>query len=240
MDPFILILKLAGFVTGFSKFSVGGMGLLILPIVMLAVPGPEALAVIVPMYVVTDILAVYFYRGAVAWKLVWRILPLSFVGVGVGAWLLSDINRELFELLLGVIIFLVVLAGFWFDRQPAQFMKMPSVAYVFGIFGGFISLVANAAGPFISLFLVEQKLSKASYVSTRAVLFLIINLMKVPALLAIGLLNQQTFVDSFYCLPGLLVGAALGNWFLDKINVSQFKWVIRAIALVAGAKLIFF
>ncbi|MCW8886928.1 MAG: sulfite exporter TauE/SafE family protein, partial [Motiliproteus sp.] len=50
MESSFLILTLAGLITGVSKFSVGGMGMLVLPILMIAFPGPEVLGVLIPLY----------------------------------------------------------------------------------------------------------------------------------------------------------------------------------------------
>ena len=60
------MLLAAGIITGFSTFSVGGMALLILPVIMIAIPGPEALGVIAPLYVVTDLMAISTYRKQIA------------------------------------------------------------------------------------------------------------------------------------------------------------------------------
>ena len=58
----LIIFTVAGFLTGCSKFSVGGMGLLILPVLMLAFPGTAALGIIVPLFMMTDALTRWPYR----------------------------------------------------------------------------------------------------------------------------------------------------------------------------------
>ena len=103
-----------------------------------------------------------------------------------------------------------------------------------------MSLAANAAGPLLSLILIEQKLSKEAYVSTRAWGFLIINLVKLPVLLILGLVNWQSTLLSLQCLPGLIVGALIGYYVLSKLNIAQFKWLIRIMAAIAAVKLLVF
>ena len=240
MDISILVLFLAGLITGFSKFSVGGMGLLILPIVMIAFPGPEALGMILPLYIMTDIMAVYSYRSKIAWHVLARFLPLAFLGVLVASHFLANIAADQFVNFLGVTILLMIALGLYLDFRPASFMQKPWVAYSMGFFGGIVTMMANAAGPIFSLFLLEQKLDKETYVSTRAWAFFIINVVKLPFYIGLGLLSLETTQASLYALPGLMVGSFIGYHFLKKVNPVQFKWMIRIMTMIAAVKLFLF
>ncbi|MFT6655857.1 MAG: putative membrane protein YfcA, partial [Marinomonas primoryensis] len=96
MDLSLAVLFLAGLITGFSKFSVGGMGLLVLPIVMIAFPGPEALGVLLPLYIITDLMAIASYRSKIDWSVLARFLPLAFLGVFVGSYFLANVDADQF------------------------------------------------------------------------------------------------------------------------------------------------
>ncbi|MGH1543110.1 MAG: sulfite exporter TauE/SafE family protein [Arenicella sp.] len=241
MDIVLFSLLVGGLVTGFSKFSVGGMGLIILPIIMLGFPGPEALGILIPMYILTDVMAVFSYRSKIAWGVLIKLLPLALIGVVLGGWLLSGIDAEKFTVLLGVTIIFIIGLGVWLDSNPTNnIMQHSSAAYLVGLSAGFISLIANAAGPLFSLFLIEQKLSKETYVSTRAWAFLIINASKLPMLYWLGFMNWHTFKLSMQGIPGLVVGAAIGYCLLRRLNLKQFKWLIRGMAAIAAIKLLLF
>ncbi|MAF17634.1 MAG: permease [Marinomonas sp.] len=240
MTTALVVMFIAGLITGFSKFSVGGMGLLVLPIVMIAFPGPESLGVLLPLYIITDVMAVYSYRKHISWPVLARFLPLGFLGVFVGAQLLSGINADQFVALLGGIIIAMIALGLYLDARPATFMQKPITAYSMGFAGGLVSMIANAAGPLFSLFLLEQKLSKDSYVSTRAWGFFIINLVKLPMYLSLGLLTQESLTISAYAIPGLLVGAVIGYHFLKHVKPVHFKWLIRIMSTIAAMKLMLF
>ncbi len=238
MDVFILLL--AGLITGFSKFSIGGMGLLILPIIMIVQPGPEALGVLIPAYLITDVMAVSSYRKNIAWRVLFRLLPLAFIGIFIGGQILSEIQTEQYVLVLGFIIIGMILLSVYLDFRPADFMRRPLTTYAVGLFAGFISLIANAAGPLFSLFLMEQKLSKEAYVSTRAWAFFIINVSKLPMLYSLSLVNKDTLLMSAMNIPGLIVGAIIGYYLLNQINLKQFKWLIRVMAILGAIKLFIF
>ncbi|SBS34878.1 Sulfite exporter TauE/SafE [Marinomonas aquimarina] len=241
MTTALVVMFIAGLITGFSKFSIGGMGLIVLPIVMIAFPGPESLGVLLPLYILTDIMAVYSYRQHISWSVLARFLPLSFLGVGVGTYLLAGINAEQFVTLLGVIIIGMIALGLYLDMRPMNaFMRKPVTAYSMGFSSGLVSMVANASGPLFSLFLLEQKLTKDSYVSTRAWGFFLTNLVKLPMYLSLGLLTQESLTISAYALPGLLIGSVIGYHFLKRVKPSHFKWLIRLVSTVAAMKLMLF
>lgn len=235
-----LVVILAGLLTGFSKFSIGGMGLLVLPILMISFPGPEALAIMLPIYVITDILAVLSYKSKVSWGVLARFLPLSFLGILVASQFLASINADQFVTLLGILIILMIALGFYLDYRPATFMQKPWAAYSMGFFGGIVTMLANAAGPIFSLFLLEQKLDKETYVSTRAWAFFIVNFIKLPLYFSLGFLSLESAEASLYALPGLLVGAFIGYRVLKKVKPVQFKWLIRSMSIIAAFKLVFF
>lgn len=240
MDSAFVVLFLAGLITGFSKFSVGGMGLLILPIVMIVFPGPEALGMILPLYIITDILAVWSYRSKIAWAVLARFLPLAFLGVFVASHFLANINGEQFVNFLGFTILAMIALGLYLDFRPATFMQKPWAAYTMGFLGGIVTMMANAAGPLFSLFLLEQKLDKETYVSTRAWAFFIINVVKLPFYISLGLLSVESTQASLYAVPGLVVGSFIGYHFLKKVNPVQFKWMIRIMSTIAAVKLFLF
>ncbi|MCJ8341075.1 MAG: sulfite exporter TauE/SafE family protein [Pseudomonadales bacterium] len=238
MTTALLIMLGAGLITGFSKFSVGGMGLLILPVIMIAFPGPQALGIILPMYIITDVLAVISYRKNIHWPLIARLLPVCLFGVVLGGWLLASINPGQFSWLLGLMIVSMLVLGVVLDNTKSNLMRHPVSGYLTSLLGGFVSLTSNAAGPIFSLYFMEQKLSKETYISTRAWAFLLLNFAKVPMLFALGLLSIESTIISLQSIPGLVIGACIGYWLLGKLKLIQFKWLIRIMASLAAIKLL--
>lgn len=240
MDSAIFVLLGAGLITGFSKFSVGGMGMLILPVLMIAYTGPEALSILVPMYILTDLVVVALYRKEVNWGVLLRLLPLQMLGMVLGSWLLADISASVFSALIGSIIIGMLLLGWWLENHDAAFMRHSAMASGVGLVAGVVSMTASAAGPLLSLYMLEQKLSKASYISTRALSFLFIDLAKIPLLLGLGYVNMETTLLGVKALPAVAVGALLGFFMLRRLELAQFKWIIRGMAGIAAIKLFVF
>lgn len=240
MDSTFLILSLAALVTGFSKFSVGGMGMLILPILMIAYPGPEVLGILIPMYLWVDLAVMLCYRKSINWQVIARMAPLMVLGMILGSLLLADMDAGGFKLMIGVVILAMLALGLWLDYSKAYFMRHPLVAKGTGLLAGFISMTTNTAGPLISLYLMEQKLEKNAYLSTRSWLFVIVNLAKIPLAISLGLLTWESTQTSLLTLPGIALGALVGSWLVGKLRLEQFKWMIRGIAALAAVKLFLF
>lgn len=240
MDFQLLVLLLACLITGFSKFSIGGMGLIILPVLMLAYSGPEALGIIVPLYLITDVMAVVAYRGSINWQVITRLMPISALGVTAGAFLITSIPVELFTPLLGGLVLVLLALGIYTEHNPMPVFRHPVATQVTGMLVGFVSMTANAAGSLVSLYLLEQNMEKRAYVGTRAWVFFMLNIMKMVALLVLGLSTSASFEASLYGLPALFVGMWLGHTFLKKLNMQQFKNIVRGAISVSAANLLFF
>lgn len=238
VDSTVIILHLVALLTGISKFSIGGMGALILPLLLMAYPDGQALAILIPMFLFTDLLTMAVYRHQIAWRILVRLLLFMVLGCGLGALLLSYLDTSQFTLAIGSIIIGMLVLSIYLERSNSQCMKTPAVAAGSGVFAGFISMTANSAGPIISLYMMQQQLGKTSYVSTRAWVAGLVNVAKVPLLMSIGLLNLETAKTSLSALPSLLLGCALGFLILKKINLKQMTWAIRVLILLAAIKLL--
>ncbi|PKF49527.1 sulfite exporter TauE/SafE family protein [Enterovibrio nigricans] len=240
MDQSWLFISLACLVTGFSKFSIGGLGLVILPLMMLAFPGPEALGVIVPLYLLTDLIAVMTYRQNVNWRVLAKLLPFGAVGVAVGTLVLGSIDPSTFITILGVLIFALLGLSLWLDYHPLPIFTHRYAASVAGTLCGLIGVLANAAGPLMGLFLLEQKMEKSGYIATRVWAFMTLNFLKLIGLVSLGLINWDTLEGSAVGLPALFLGMFLGHKLFAKISADQLKLIVRGAISLSAAHLLFF
>ena len=238
MDIELIALCIGALITGISKFSVGGMGMLIAPVLLYAFPATTVLGVLLPMYLITDLMVVACYRNKISWGVILKIIPAQLVGMLIAGALIASVSLDFLPKVIAFIILFMVVFGFWLDKNEATFMKNGVVIIGAGLMAGLVALTANAGGPFISLILMEQKLPRETYISTRAWTFMFIDMMKIPILFSLGCLNQETLELSLQAIPALLVGSFLGFTLLKKIDMKSLKWIIRIISLAAAIKLI--
>ncbi len=233
-----IALTIAALITGISKFSVGGMGMLIAPILIYAFPATTVLGVLLPIYLITDLMVVSIYRKEISWRVIRKIVPYQFIGMLLASIIIYNISITFLPKLIALLIIFMLALGLWLDYHEATFMRNDIAIKGTGIFAGLVALTANAGGPFVSLIMLEQKLTKDAYISTRAWCFFFIDLFKIPILISLGYLNQETISLSIQAIPSLILGSIIGFTILNKIEMNNLKWLIRGISLLAALKLI--
>jgi uncharacterized protein len=231
---------LAAFLVGFTKTSVGGVGILAVLLMALAIEGKASPGVLLPMLIVADIMAVLYYRRSCQWHILLRLLPHVALGLGLGYLILRlapDIN---FERIIGATILVMLGLDLALSDGARRHIRGPLMTGLTGAMGGAASMVANAAGPVFGIYLLQMGLNKAQFVGTRSWFFLVINLAKLPLAASLGLVTPQTLTLNLIYLPVILIGAVLGYIFLGYINLRLFKILIRLAVLAAAIRLILF
>ncbi len=228
----------AALLVGFTKTSVGGVGILAVLLMALAVPGKASPGVLLPMLIVADIFAVVYYRRHCDWKILVRIFPATAVGIAVGYLIVDAIPARVFEIVIGGIILAMLVMGLGIEKYRPAFSSGGVWAGAVGLVAGIVTMIANAAGPVFGIYLLQLGLNKQSFVGTRSWLFLVINIFKVPFSASLGLITVDSLLLNLMTVPLIFLGAYLGFRVLKLINLELFKWLIRAAALVAAFRLI--
>ncbi len=231
---------LAAALIGFTKTSVGGVGILAVLLAALAFPGKASPGIVLPMLIIADIVAVIYYRRDCHWPVLLRLFPAAVAGIVVG-WVVVDLAPlAFFRRLIG----LIILFGLFVSLLVEHFRVRPQsgwlVTSVVGMLAGASSMIANAAGPIFGVFLLQVGLTKERFVGTRSWYFLILNLVKVPFSAQLGLITPRTLLLDLAAVPLILAGAWLGVKILGMINLTLFKWLIRAAVIIAAIRLLVF
>lgn len=239
MEPLAtLYIGLAAFLVGFTKTSVGGVGILAVVLMALAIPGPSSPGVLLPMLIAADIMAVIYYRRACQWGILVRLIPASIVGVALAWWLLSLTSGYEFNRLIGWVILAMLALDILISDTLRGLIRGRILTGFVGILAGAASMVANAAGPIFGIYLLQMGLKKAEFIGTRSWFFLLVNLIKLPFAVSLGITTTQSLTLNLYYLPVILLGAFLGKQLLAYINLKLFKALIRITVLAAAARLI--
>ena len=114
----------------------------------------------------------------------------------------------------------------------------PVVAVPAGWFGGVATMLANAAGPVMAIYLLACRLPKLELVGTGAWFFFVVNLAKVPFSVALGLVDRRSLLLTLALVPAVVVGGFSGRWILDRIDQRLFEWLLLAFTLAAALRLI--
>ncbi len=226
---------------GISKSGFGAMaipGILLMTQVM---PARESTGIILPMLILADIFAVQAFRKFTVWGLLLKILPAAVVGVVLGWWLMPRIPVGFFTPVIGWIIIVLLLLTI-LQKTSSKLQDIaaghPAIAWPLGLLAGISTMLANAAGPAMTVYLLAARLPKYEFVGTAAWFFFFINLIKVPFSISLGLITPNTLLFNFMLAPAVLVGLFSGKFLLGKINQTHFEWLLIALSLLGALRLI--
>ena len=99
-------------------------------------------------------------------------------------------------------------------------------------------MAANAGGTAMTLYLLNMRVSMLAFMGTFAWFFFILNAIKVPVLIGLGLVNGETLLASVWFLPVVILGALIGYLVFDRINERVFTAVALVLSAVAAVWLI--
>ena len=227
---------------GVSKTGISGLGILAVALFAFVFPSTkQASGVVLPLLIFGDIIAATSYRTHAQWAHLWRIFPWTAAGVIVGFFTLGHITDRGARLLIGGIIVGLAALSYWRRYRASPGSDAPvhwAAGAAVGVLAGFVTLIANAAGPLMAIYLVSMRLPKMHYVGTAAMFFLVLNLFKVPFMAALGLVNLESLQFNLWLLPAVVAGAFLGSWMLQRINQTLFENLVLALSAASGLLLL--
>ena len=244
-DPRLwLFAALGAFMVGVSKAGITGLSILSIALFNhVFASSKQASGLVLPLLIFGDFVAVFAYRKHTQWHFLWRLFPWTAAGVVIGYFTLGRISDHTARILIGWIIVSLAVLSFWrkFAAAPTEEKAASfhwSVGAAIGVTAGFITLVANAAGPLMAIYLVAMRLPKMEYVGTAAVFFMLLNLFKVPFMVDLGLITAQSFSFNLMLAPAVLLGALAGRWLLKRVNQNLFEQLVLLLSAVGGILLI--
>jgi uncharacterized membrane protein YfcA len=235
---------LGAFMVGISKAGITGLSLLSVALFTHVFPSSkQASGLVLPLLIFGDCVAVLSYRTHTQWRFVWKLMPWTAAGVVLGYIALGHISDRTARITIGVIIVSLCVLGY--SRRYLRARTQPDtenwhwiLAAGVGVMAGFITLIANAAGPLMAIYLVAMRLPKMQFVGTAAMFFMVLNLFKVPFMVGLGLITAQSFEFNLKLAPAVLLGALAGRWLLVRINQTLFDKMVLALSSIAGVLLI--
>lgn len=241
LEPWQWALAIVGAMSiGISKTGVGGISMLAVVIFANLMPAKQSSGFVLPMLVMADVIAVLSFRRHAQWSHLWRLLPWTMAGVVAGYFTMGRIDDRQARLLIGVIV-LVLLAVHLARRMRTKSDEPEHAAWfapTMGVLAGFTTLVANAAGPLMVIYLLAMRLPKMEYMGTGAVYFMLMNLFKVPFMIGLGLITPTSLTGNLWLAPAVLFGTWIGHLILKRMNQRVFENVALALSALAGLRLL--
>jgi hypothetical protein len=235
-----VLATIAAIVVGISKSGIGGLGMLSVLIFAQIMPAKQATGMVLPLLCFGDIVGASYYWKHAKWLHLRRLFPWTAAGVLIGYFALDRIDERQARVLIGSIV-LGLVAMHLVRRKFAGHEAEHGAwfAPTIGVLAGFTTLVANAAGPLMVIYMLAMRLPKLDWVGTGAVFFLILNFFKVPFMVHLGLINGASFELNLWLAPLVVAGAWFGRKLVLKIDQRRFENVALGLSVVAGLRLLF-
>jgi uncharacterized membrane protein YfcA len=243
LDPWQWAFLAAGaFFCGLSKTGIAGLGILPVALFANALTARESTGALLPLLICADVFGVAFFRKHAEWPRLWKLFPWVALGVVLGYFSMGRFNDAQAQKTIGIILLGMIALQFWRRRQTGELAaRLPHtrsfVAFT-GVTAGFSTMIANAAGPMMMLYLLAIGLPKLALVGTAAWFFFLVNVFKVPFSIHLGLITTDSLLlDAILLLP-MIPGALLGPVLLKRINQSTFETMVLVFTLLAALRLL--
>ncbi|MGI5134936.1 MULTISPECIES: sulfite exporter TauE/SafE family protein [unclassified Streptomyces] len=239
-------LATAALLVGFSKTAVSGANTVSLAIFAAVLPARASTGVLLPILIVGDVLAVLTYRRHAHWPTLWRLFPAVAAGVVLGTLFLVWADDGIVRTSIGAILLLMAAITVWRRRSARRDEEPDEVttgtgrvkARSYGVLGGFTTMVANAGGPVMSMYLLSAGFRKLGFLGTSAFFFLIVNVSKLPFSAGLGLIDGRSLLLDAALAVFVVPGALLGKWAVNRIDQRLFEQLVIAATVLGAVQLL--
>lgn len=107
-----------------------------------------------------------------------------------------------------------------------------------GLLAGFTTMVANAAGPVTAIFFLSERLPVVRFLGTTAWFYLIVNLIKLPISIHLGMITWEGFLSMAWTIPLIIVTVMIGRAIAHRVSQETFTKLIYALSVIAVIRLL--
>jgi uncharacterized membrane protein YfcA len=239
-DPaFYAIAVPAVLLMGLSKSGfLGGFGSLATPMLALAVPVPQAAAIMLPLLFVMDgtgLQQLWRQRDRALLRL---LLPAGLLGTVVGTVLFGLLSAKTVAAVVGALTLLFLAQRLLFPPRKDSPPPPRPLGFALGIAAGFTSFVAHAGNPPFSAYVLPLRLDPIRFAATAAVFFAVVNLSKWIPYAFLGLIDMRNMATAAVLLPLAPIGVWAGVWLTRRIDPAWFYRIAYAGMAATGLKLL--
>ncbi|MEZ7500192.1 sulfite exporter TauE/SafE family protein [Flavobacterium sp. Arc3] len=236
MDTTLLLLIIGIFTGFFIQTIIGFAGALIaLPFLLCVMPLAEAVSYISIFYLISTPIYVYKEWEDIDKTLLKKLAISSFFGVLVGIIVLIYGKPLFLKKALGVFVILFVLNSL---RTKKPSMNLGRIKGVFGFLGGFFSGLFSTGGPLYVMIVQSETTDVKTFRATMFGTLGLVTLMRIPVLIATGLMTMDQVYNAIYVLPFFILALFLGKKVYLKLNDVLIKKIILGLLFLSGIMLV--
>lgn len=229
------ILVVAAALIGFGKTSIGGLGMISVALLALVLPTKDSTGAALLLLLTGDLVATWIYRKHADFRLIGRLILPVLTGIGLGAVFLALVDDLILRRTIGAILVVLLVLGFWREKLRPHH---PAMGAAYGGLAGFTTMVANAGGPAMNLYLLAARYDKWRFLGTTAWFFFAVNLTKLPISIGLGIIRPEIVGLALVVVPVVLVGTWVGRLVIGHIDQRLFERLVTAFVGLAALYLL--
>lgn len=244
----IIVVGLVALLIGLSKGGMGAvLGVLATPLLSQVMPVASAISLALPLLLVGDAFALWFYWNKWDWKYIRLLFIPSLVGIFAGTLLLTILDDVTMRRILAIFTLGFVVYKVWGEKRiGGTYTPRDWHGVLAGSTSGFGSALANVGGPPFTAYLLLQNLTPITFVGTTTLFFALMNIIKlvlfaivdaidIPGIPARNLFNLEPLVEAWWVLPLIPAAVWFGRYLvrrIDKVSFERISLVVLAIVAV--------
>jgi len=224
---------------GISKSGFGaGFGSLATPLMALAIPVPQAAAIMLPLLLVMDGVGVKALFQKRDRELIRLLLPAGLIGTVIGTFSFGVLSAKAVAGVVGALTLLFLAQRLLFPPRADAPPPPRWLGFILGIASGFTSFVSHAGAPPVSAYVLPLRLAPITFTATMATFFGVINLSKWIPYAWLGLIDWRNITTSLVLVPLAPVGVWIGVRLVPYVPQVVFYRLVYLGMLLTGIKLL--
>lgn len=239
-------LALGAFFVGISKTAIPGFNTVSVALFASVLPAKASTGALLLLLMVGDIFALLAYRKHAHWPTLIRMIPAVLLGLIAGAAFLYFASDAGVRRGIGILLLVLMGLTLWQRRRVATSSvsgqgsntARPIATTFFGGLGGFTTMVANSGGPVMSMYFLVARFPVHAFLGTAAWFFAVMNVIKLPFSIGLGIVDTGTLYLDAVLLPAVLLGTWCGWRFAARMSQQLFDRLVIAITVLGALWLV--
>lgn len=221
-----------------SKGGLASAAALAVPMLALFMNPIQAAAILLPVFLATDWVAVWLYRRNYSGRNLAILIPAMLLGILL-ATVITPWTPESGLLLVTGFIGLWYVARSWLGRATtATVPARVGPGLFWGVLTGVTSFITHSGSPPSQAYLLPQRLPRLEFAGTIAIAFAVGNLAKVPGYWALGAFEALDLALTATLIGAGVIGTVAGRWIVGRLHDATYARVIEGLLLALSLLLI--
>lgn len=229
----------SSFLVGLSKGGLPMVGVLGVPVLALVISPVAAAALLLPIYIASDMFGLWAYRRQFSRRNLAILIPAATLGIAIGWATFSVVSERLVTGLVGAIGMAYCINAMIKRGNVARKDADVPRGLFWGTITGFTSFVSHTGGPPYQMYTLPQKMEKMVFAGTSTILFAVVNAIKLVPYYALGQFNPGNLTIAAKLAPIAVFGAWAGYKATSFIPEKLFFKLVEVALFVVSVKLLF-